>query len=210
MALTPAVFIDKDGTLVDDLPYNVDPAGIALRADAGPALARLQAAGFRLVLVSNQPGVALGLFAEPALDAVWAELARQLAPYGVAFAAVYYCPHHPASADPRYGGPCTCRKPLPGLLLQAAETHGLDLARSWMVGDILDDIEAGHAAGCRTVLLDVGSETEWRMGQGREPDFMVDSLTAAAACILDFQLPDSPGRPERAASEPRSGRLPGV
>lgn len=180
--MSPAVFLDKDGTLVHDLPYNVDPARLRLRAGAGKALARLQAAGFRLILVSNQPGIALGLFSVAALGAVWDELARQLAPHGVRLDATYYCPHRPAAAgeDP----PCPCRKPQPGLLRRAAADHGIDLQHSWMVGDILDDVEAGHAAGCRSVLLDVGSETEWREGAGRQPDFVARGFGAVAAGIL--------------------------
>lgn len=178
MALRAAVFLDKDGTLVHDVPYNADPGRVLLRAGAGPALARLHAAGFLLILASNQPGVAHGYFTERDLDRVWEALGRQLAPYAVAFTAIYHCPHHPADR-------CACRKPRPGMLRRAAAEHGLALPASWMVGDILDDIEAGHAAGCRTVLLDVGSETEWRPGAQRRPDFVAPDLAAVADCIVD-------------------------
>lgn len=188
MALSAAVFLDKDGTLVHDVPYNVDPARVVLRPEAGPALARLQAAGFMLILVSNQPGVAHGYFTESALDPVWAMLKRQLAPYGVALTAIYYCPHHPDARDSRYAGCCACRKPQPGMLWRAAAEHGLALPASWMVGDILDDIEAGRAAGCRTVLLDVGSETEWRPGARRQPHFVASDLETAAERIVSHQL----------------------
>lgn len=181
---TAAIFVDKDGTLIENLPYNVDPSRIVLRADAGPALARLQAAGFALVLVSNQPGVAEGRFAECALAAVWAEIRRQLAAHGVQLQAIYYCPHHPLGNHRLHARPCCCRKPRPGMLWRAAFEHGIDLDRSWLIGDILDDIEAGHAAGCRTVLLDVGSETEWRLSAPRQPEFVALSLAAAADCIL--------------------------
>lgn len=184
MAMRPAVFLDKDGTLVRDLPYNVDADRLRLMPDAGPALARLQAAGYALVLVTNQPGVARGLFDESDLEPVWLELARQLAPYGVAFEAIYYCPHHPQGSNRHYAYPCSCRKPEPGLLYQAAVEHGYDLPRSWMVGDILDDVEAGRCAGCRTVLVDVGSETEWRAGPRREPHFIAAGLMGAAEYIL--------------------------
>lgn len=180
--MTPAVFLDKDGTLVHDRPYNADPARLRLRAGAGAALARLQAAGFRLILASNQPGIALGRFSEAALAAVEEELARRLARHGVRLDAAYYCPHRPA--EPGEAPPCACRKPQPGLLQRAALEHGIDLQRSWMVGDILDDVEAGHAAGCRAVLLDVGSETEWRDGPSRRPDFVARDFAAVAACIL--------------------------
>lgn len=180
--MTPAVFLDKDGTLVHDRPYNADPARLRLRAGVGVALARLQAAGFRLILASNQPGIALGLFSEADLAAVEDELARQLAPHGVRLDAAYYCPHRPAPAGE--ASPCACRKPQPGLLRRAALEHGIDLRRSWMVGDILDDVEAGHAAGCRSVLLDVGSETEWCDGAGRRPDFVARDFAEVVAGIL--------------------------
>lgn len=183
-ALKAAVFLDKDGTLIHNVPYNVDPRRVALREAAGPALARLQAAGFALVVVSNQPGVALGFFAESALDAVSAEIARQLAAYGVQLTALYYCPHHPDGRDARYAVACRCRKPQPGLIQRAAREHRLDLGRSWMIGDILDDVEAGHAAGCRSLLLNVGAETEWREGGGRRPDAVVRKFDDAAGEIV--------------------------
>ncbi|MBS1189735.1 MAG: heptose phosphatase [Rhodocyclaceae bacterium] len=183
MALRAAVFIDKDGTLVHDVPYNVDVAKVRLREDAGPALARLQAAGYALVLVSNQPGVAKQLFDEADLEPVWADIRQRLSRHGVALEAVYWCPHHPYGGHPRYGSECDCRKPRPGLLLRAAAERGFDLARSWLIGDILDDVEAGRRAGCRTVLLDVGSETEWESGPWRQPDGVAASLTAAAEHI---------------------------
>lgn len=179
-----AVFIDKDGTLVHDVPYNVDPDHIALRDDAGEALQRLSRAGYALVLVTNQAGVAKGLFPEERLPPVWATLNERLAAYGVAFDGIYYCPHHPLGNVPAYAIPCDCRKPRPGLLRRAAIEHGYDLARSWMIGDILDDVEAGHRAGCRAVLLDVGSETEWQPGPYRRPDYVATTLSDAANHIL--------------------------
>ncbi|NTV11622.1 MAG: HAD family hydrolase [Zoogloea sp.] len=187
--MSAAVFIDKDGTLLHDVPHNVDPRRIRLRRDAGPALARLRAAGYALVLVTNQPGVALGLFNEYDLGAVWYEIAVQLARRGVALDAIHYCPHHPDGSHPRHARACTCRKPQPGLLLRAAAERGYDLARSWLVGDILDDVEAGRRAGCRTILLDAGSETEWRDGPLRRPHFVAASLSAAAEHIARHPLP---------------------
>lgn len=184
MAMKAAVFIDKDGTLIHDVPFNVDVSKIRLRLDAGPALLRLQRQGYVLVLVSNQPGIARELFDEADLEPVWDEIRQRLAGDGVDLEAIYYCPHHPEGSHPRYGLPCHCRKPRPGLLLRAAAERGIDLSRSWFIGDILDDVEAGRRAGCRTVLLDAGSETEWRRGPWRQPHFVASGLVQAANLIL--------------------------
>ena len=174
----PAVFLDKDGTLVRDVPYNVDPARIVLNEGAADGVRKLHAAGFSLVIVSNQSGVARGYFEEADLEVVWARLRDLL---GVPFH-VYYCPHYPEGFAP-YGVECTCRKPEPGMLLEAAREHNLDLPRSWMIGDILNDVEAGRRLGCRTVLLDNGGETEWDLSLERLPHHVVSTFTEAAEII---------------------------
>lgn len=183
-----AIFLDKDGTLIDDVPYNVDPEQMRLAPKAGIALRRL-VGGYRLFVVSNQAGVAHGFFGEDALPAVEQRLRQLLADEGVALDGFYYCPHHPSGADLRYRCRCTCRKPQPGMLLQAAGEHLLDLGRSWMIGDILDDVEAGHRAGCRAVLVDNGGESEWQMSELRRPDFVVADLDEAADRILQAAPP---------------------
>jgi histidinol-phosphate phosphatase family protein len=178
------VFLDKDGTLVEDVPYNVDPARIRLTVGAVTGLFALHAAGYRLVVVSNQSGVARGLFAESALRVVRARLRELLEDVGVRLAGFYYCPHHPHGSVAAYAQACDCRKPAPGLLRRAAVELDLDVAASWMVGDILDDVQAGRAAGCRTLLLDNGHETEWVRAPEREPDVTAPDLAAAARAIL--------------------------
>jgi D-glycero-D-manno-heptose 1,7-bisphosphate phosphatase len=186
-----AVFLDKDGTLIVDVPYNVDPRHIQLYPDAGAALRQLQDAGYRLIVVSNQAGVALGYFTESALAGVWHTLSDQLARYGVTIDGFYYCPHHPDGTIPAYAHPCSCRKPAPGLLQQAARERGIDLKQSWMVGDILNDVEAGNRAGCQSILVDRGNETEWQAGTHRTPAVTVGSLQQAA----DYILTQAMGRP---------------
>jgi len=167
------VFIDKDGTLVENVPYNVDPQRVVLAPRAAPALARLARAGYRLIVVSNQPGVAYGYFTAAELGEAERRL-RALVPQLRGF---YYCPHAPEQG-------CGCRKPAPGLLERAALEHGVDLAFSWMVGDILDDVEAGRRAGCRTVLIDNGNETEWALTPERSPDHVEPDLEKAVETIL--------------------------
>jgi histidinol-phosphate phosphatase family protein len=180
----PVVFLDKDGTLVVDVPYNVDPARIRLAPGAADGLPRLAAAGYRLAVVTNQSGVARGLFPEAALAGVERRLGELLADIGVPLAGFFYCPHHPAGTVPSYAVECECRKPAPGMVLAAARRLGADPRACWMVGDILHDVEAGRRAGCRTVLVDNGNETEWVPGPDRVPHHRVPDLAAAADVIL--------------------------
>lgn len=180
-----AVFLDKDGTLVKDVPYNVDPQRIELAPEAPLALRMLQDYGFELIVVTNQPGVALGYFPLKALGEVEQRLVELLAESEIRLSGFYYCPHHPRAGQVGYGSACDCRKPAPGLLLRAASDHRLDLKSSWLVGDILDDVEAGRRAGCRTVLVDCGGETEWKRSPWRDPDHIAPDLLKAAACIVD-------------------------
>lgn len=180
-----AVFLDKDGTLVEDVPYNVDPARIELAAGAREGTQALHAAGYKLVVVTNQSGVARGHFERDALRGVEDRLGELL---GVPLAGFYDCPHHPDGTVANYAIECECRKPLPGLLTDAAGDLDLDLTRSWMVGDILNDVEAGHRAGCRTVLINNGNETEWVEGPMRIPDFQCADMGEAARLILAQEL----------------------
>lgn len=153
-----AVFLDRDGTLVEARHYPSRPEELVLCADVGPELAALQAAGFRLAVVTNQAGIAHGYFTEADLTAMHLHLRRELAAFGVRLDAIYACPHHQEGTVAPFNVACDCRKPAPGMLLRAADELGVDLARSWLVGDVLDDVEAGHRAGCRTVLVDRGTE----------------------------------------------------
>jgi D,D-heptose 1,7-bisphosphate phosphatase len=178
-----AVFLDKDGTLVDDLPHNVEPERIVLCRGAGPALRLLMRLGYRLFVVTNQPGIAFGRFAAAAMDAVSARLGELLLREQLTLDGFYFCPHHPDGTVAAWAAACHCRKPLPGLLLKAAHDHGIDLRASWMVGDILHDVEAGNRAGCRTILIDNGNETEWRLGPRRVPTRIARDLYAAAVLI---------------------------
>lgn len=184
MALRPAVFLDKDGTVLADEPYNVDPGRMAYAPQAFAGLARLGSAGAVLVVVSNQPGVAKGLFPASALEPVHTRLAAMFRAAGAHLDGFYWCPHHPDGVVEGYAGACDCRKPRPGLLLRAARELGLDLRASWLIGDILDDVEAGNLAGCRSILLDVGHETEWRAGPQRVPFGRAPDLDAAARIVL--------------------------
>jgi D,D-heptose 1,7-bisphosphate phosphatase len=184
-----AIFLDKDGTLVDDLPYNVEPGRITLCSGAGAALRLLARLDYRLFVVTNQAGIAFGRFDESAMETVQDRMQELLQREQVMLDGFYYCPHHPEGSVAAYACDCHCRKPMPGLLLQAAREHGIDLRSSWMIGDILHDVEAGNRAGCRTVLIDNGNETEWRLGPRRIPTRMAPDLYAAAVLIASHGDP---------------------
>jgi D,D-heptose 1,7-bisphosphate phosphatase len=182
-----AAFIDKDGTLVDDVPYNIDPARVRLSAGAVAGLRLLRRQGFKLFVVTNQPGVARGYFREAELMPLFDHLHRVLECQDVAPDGYFYCPHSPDGIVPRYAIECECRKPLAGMLFHAAQKHGIDLSASWMIGDILNDVECGRRAGCRTVLIDNGNETEWQWSSLRRPHLVAPDLHAAATMICRFE-----------------------
>lgn len=180
-----AVFLDKDGTLVDNVPYNVDPANLRLCHGVAEGLQLLQQQGYRLIIVTNQSGVARGIFPESDLAPMFAHLRQMLAAEGAMIDAWYFCPHHSDGVVAEYAFSCNCRKPLPGMLQRASREHDIDLAASWMIGDILHDVECGRRAGCRTILIDNGNETEWLASPLRIPDFIVPDMLAAAAMICE-------------------------
>ena len=183
--MKPALFLDKDGTLVKDVPYNGNPDLLEFSDDVLPGLASVQAVGFSLFVVSNQPGVALGYFEEHQLGAIKDTLTLMMHGEGLILEDCYFCPHRSDATVSHYRRECTCRKPKPGMLLAAAQKHSIALKKSWMIGDILDDVEAGKRAGCRTVLIDNGNETEWRLDQReRTPDFIATSVNEACQIVL--------------------------
>jgi len=141
----PAVLLDRDGTLIVDVGYPRDPAAVELLPGTPGALRAFREAGFALVVVSNQSGVARGIVSPAEAAAVHARLLERLAEDGIELDGAYYCFHGP-------GDGCDCRKPEPGMLLRAADELGLSLGRSVMVGDKPSDVEAGRAAGCRSLL----------------------------------------------------------
>lgn len=183
MAMTPAIFLDKDGTVLKDVPYNVDPAQMHFAPGAMAGLARLCRLGLPLFIISNQPGVGLGKFPVRDLLLVRQRLDAMFRSVGAQLAGFYYCPHHPRAIHPHYAMACACRKPAPGMLYLAAREHHVDLEKSWFIGDILDDVEAGRRAGCKTVLLDNGNETEWLDNAWRQPDRIELSLDEASRWI---------------------------
>lgn len=183
----PAVFLDRDGTLNREVDYLADPAGLELLPGVGEALRELADAGYRLVVVTNQSGVARGLLDEPTLLRVHDALRAALARHGVALDRIAYCPHHPEVGPPPYRRSCECRKPRPGLLADAARELDLDLERSWIVGDSERDLLAGAALGLPGVLVATGKgrrERERLAAAGRPPRHFAADLREAARIVL--------------------------
>lgn len=163
----PAFFLDRDGVLVEEAQYLGDPAGVKILPTVVQALGRIASSGYGCCVVTNQSGIARGYFDVADLERVNARIRQLLAAEGVSAGTFYACPHHPAGTVLPWNVACNCRKPQPGLLLAASAEQKFDLPRSFMIGDKLSDLEAGAAAGCRTILV--------RSGYGRENESAAQS-----------------------------------
>lgn len=180
-----AIFLDKDGTLIPNIPYNTDLEKIKLFENACKGVRALFKADYDLFIVTNQSGIARGYFQEAAIYEVRGKIESLLHTLEVRLSGFYICPHHPNGKISEYSKECTCRKPSPGLLLKAAQEHDIDLSASWMIGDILNDVEAGNRAGCKSILINNGGETVWKNGEYRQPYFIADHIDQAAQLILN-------------------------
>ncbi len=179
-----AVFLDRDNTLIANDGDLGDPAQVVLIDGVADGLARLHAAGWRLIVVTNQGGVARGKYSEDDVDAVHQQIAAMIADVNDGDGLIerfYYCPFHPEGTVGKYRREHPWRKPSPGMLEQAASDLDLDLSASWLIGDASRDIEAGRAAGCRTVL--VSSDSQKR--SNARADVVVTSFTAAVDAITN-------------------------
>jgi D-glycero-D-manno-heptose 1,7-bisphosphate phosphatase len=187
-----AVFLDRDGVIdalvpdslsgLPESPLHADE--VVLLAGVAGAMRHLAGAGFLLVGVSNQPAAAKGTVPLAELQAVQERVVALLHEQGASFDDFRICWHHPDSADPMLGGSCDCRKPEPGMLLDAARAGGIDLGTSWMVGDGDSDVIAGAAAGTRTVLIEHEPSAHKRTGAGT-PTLRAADLPAAVSKVLD-------------------------
>jgi D-glycero-D-manno-heptose 1,7-bisphosphate phosphatase len=184
----PAVFIDRDGTLTEEVGYVNHPKRLRLLPRSGEAIRRLNAAGMAAVVVTNQAGIARGYFTEAILQAVNDELRAQLAHAGARLDGLYVCPHHPTEGEPPLRMACDCRKPKPGLLRKAAADLDLDLTQSVMVGDKPSDLEVAPPVGARSVLVLTGyglGEWEYRRDRfGVTPDHVASDLLDAVEWAL--------------------------
>jgi D-glycero-D-manno-heptose 1,7-bisphosphate phosphatase len=171
-----AVFLDRDGTLIEDVGYPRDPDQVRILPDAAEGLQRLGSAGLLLVVVSNQSGIARGLVSTAEAAAVQERFVADFAAAGISFAGIYVCPHGP-------GEGCRCRKPSPGMLLDAARDLGIALGNSFVIGDKGSDTEAGKRAGCEAILLNSREEAAISV------DLIARNWKEAVDFILDPRAP---------------------
>lgn len=182
MAGTPAMFLDRDGVIIENAHYLARIEDIRLIPGSAASIRRLNQAHIPVVVITNQSGVARGYFPESFVCDTHVYLNELLAAEGARVDGWYYCPHHP-----EHGFDCDCRKPKPGMLQTAAEDKNLDLSRSWLVGDNLTDIEAGAAAGCRTILVRTGHGASMRVPDDRsilKLESIEDTLADAIECYF--------------------------
>jgi D-glycero-D-manno-heptose 1,7-bisphosphate phosphatase len=183
------VFLDRDGTVTEEVGYVNHPSRLNLIPGAAEGIAALNRAGVPVLLATNQAGVARGYFTEDLVKVCLERLEGLLAAEGAHFDGMYYCPHHPTAGRPPYRQACECRKPKTGMLERGAEAFGLDLTRCYVIGDKISDVYFAHAAGARGVMVMTGyglgefvyQRQDWR----EQPDFIAEDLAAAAAWILD-------------------------
>lgn len=201
----PAIFLDRDGTLNYDRDgYISDPEDLHLIEGVGQALRRLRAAGYLLVLITNQAGLGKGLMDEKDLDNIHQHLESLLTEEGVRLDGIYFCGHHPQGSVEQYHDQGNRRKPEPGMLLEAAEELQIDIAKSWMIGDKPSDAEAGKTAGCRTILLDNPLQTP-QPDDAEHADFRAENLLAAAEIVIAEDIDPGRAHPETHKKPLRTG-----
>jgi len=185
--MKPAVFLDRDGTILDELGYLTPDSTIHLYPYSIDAIRLLSRAGFAVVIITNQGGIGLGLYDHAFVDRTHAMLGAKFAEGGAEVAGWYYCPHHPEAVVAEFKMVCECRKPATGLVTAAAKDLNLDLGASWIVGDQWRDIEVAHRTGARSILVRTGYgsglEAKWPE-KIAPPTAVADNLMAAAAHIL--------------------------
>jgi histidinol-phosphate phosphatase family protein len=185
--LNRAVFLDRDGTINEEVSYLADLTQLRLIEGASAAIGRLNQEAFKVVVVSNQSGVARGYLAEDSVQHVHSALRERLERAHAQVDAFYYCPHHPTEGIGPYRRDCHCRKPKPGMLERAARELQIDLNNSFIVGDRLSDLIAGHAVGCKPILVQTGFGHETQralIGCPVQPIFIAATLLEACEWIL--------------------------
>jgi D-glycero-D-manno-heptose 1,7-bisphosphate phosphatase len=197
--MRPAIFLDRDGTLNVDVGYLHALEQLELFPWTVDALRLLKRAGFALVVVTNQSGVAAGLIDEAFIDVAHLELQRRLEAEGAGIDRYYSCPHHPNGAVEKFRIECRCRKPGPGMIEDAVRDLGIDPARSWVIGDKWLDVQLGQAVGARSILVRTGwgRLQEAKRPQGQHVDAVCDNLMHAVSVILSSNIGGAASEPTR-------------
>jgi D-glycero-D-manno-heptose 1,7-bisphosphate phosphatase len=190
----PAVFFDRDGTLNEEVEFLTAPEQLRLIPGAGRAVRAVNENGFLALVISNQSGIARGLFTEADLIPIHAKFQQELGASGGRIDRIYYCPHHPTAGIPPYRVDCNCRKPHPGMLRRAEEEMGADLSRSYVIGDRVVDVLAGRNAGARGILVLTGYGAS-SVGECREQGVVPDYIAASVNEAVNFILNDRKGVP---------------
>ena len=176
MRSAKAVFFDRDGTLNPDSGYINELNKFEFYKGAKEALKSIYDIGYKIFVITNQSGVGRGLIKEDVLEEIHQKLVRELEAEGVEVAGIYYCPHHP-------GEKCNCRKPSPEMVRIAAREHGIDVARSFFIGDKCSDIETGKRAGCKTILVKAGEEGNNSKVEDCYPDYVISNIEEAVEIL---------------------------
>lgn len=186
--MNKAVFLDRDGTINEEVGYLRNVADLRLIPGAGAAIKRLNNSGMKVVLVTNQSGIARGYFSEALLQEIHDRLEQMLRDEGARLDAVYYCPHHPSAGNTHFTRDCDCRKPGTGLIDKAARDLNIDVKHSYVVGDKWSDVELGQRAGAHSVLVRTGygtvDERNVRPAHLADPDFIAHTISEAADWII--------------------------
>lgn len=188
MKPSQAIFIDRDGTLNEDIGYVSAPEELILFPWAAQAVRLINRAGLKAIVITNQSGIARGMYTEETLNDIHSTMLELLSRQDARIDAIYYCPHHPEAGSARYRLNCDCRKPKTGMLETAAREHRIDLADSFVIGDKASDIELARNAGARSALVLTGYGRETREHPDRwpcKPDIIAENLLEAAERILD-------------------------
>jgi D-glycero-D-manno-heptose 1,7-bisphosphate phosphatase len=187
----PAIFIDRDGTISEEVGYVNHPTRFRLYPYSGNAIKKLNDNNWLAIVVTNQAGVARGYFSEDVILIVHDQLKRQLATQNARLDAIYYCAHHPTVGEPPYRVDCDCRKPKAGLINRATTDFEIDISKSWMVGDRYSDIELAQNAGLRSAFVLSGyGRGEWEFQRRRwklQPDLVCENLLEAVQSILNLR-----------------------
>ncbi len=188
--MTKAIFLDRDGTLNVDVGYLHQLKDLELFPWTVDALRLLKRAGYELIIVTNQSGLAQGLIAPGFVEACHDEMRRRLQAGGADLDALYYCPHHPRGSVAGLSVDCRCRKPSPGMIEDAVRDRGIDPAASWVIGDKWLDVDLGHAVGARSILVRTGwgAEQEEKRAPGQRVEAVCDNLMHAVSVILADEM----------------------